>query len=289
MGVLLKKTDTKHLVLLFLLAFLFLAASLGVFLVDSSRELSTKFGDDNQGEDFVKVFVEAISVDPIDGKMEVRVELFPKGEYQAEENFFSQNTYMFVNNMEGEAEYEFIPDRPLTNTMITLHFVEGDVIHYPFDRHESYFVLDLGMSDDEKNWGVPIILEFRSSLMGYRVEVFDENVTEIEDGYLDFGIAISRTLPVMLFVVFVIVIQWLLAMAALLITFSALTRKTAVDIRMSSWFAAMLFALPALRRSVPEVPPLGVLYDYLSFFWVEGVVALCLAVYVLLWYFRKDV
>jgi hypothetical protein len=49
------------------------------------------------------------------------------------------------------------------------------------------------------------------------------------------------------------------------------------------WMSALLFVLPAFCGMLPGNPPLGVLSDYLVFFWVEGLVALCLLVAVLAW------
>lgn len=282
------KSNAKLLAALILIAALVLITSVTVFIVDSSRETTKIFGDDLSTDDLIYVKAEIISVDPINSKLTLRLEILPHGIYKAEDNYMSRWTYMFVNNLEGDAEYNLDPDRPLTSELITLDLIEGDVIMYPFDQHKSIFVLEISTSEEEQELGAPLMLEFKSDILGYQIDVIDEYDLEMGIGYLDFGIVISRTLPVKFFVGLVILMQWLLAMSALLITASALTRKSSVDIRISSWFAAMLFALPALRRSVPEAPPLGVLYDYLSFFWVEGIVAICLAIYVLLWYFRHE-
>jgi hypothetical protein len=283
-----KIKNSKLIGILVAVFFSFLFMSIAVFVIDSHRKTTIVLGEQVAAKDHVLVHAEAISVDPVAGIMTLRLEMLPQGKWQYGDSYFSDWAYLFVNNLEGEVEFDFDPDHPLTSVVITLHLIEGDIIMYPFDQHESEFIFELDIIEDEKYLGVPIIMEFSSNLMGYVVEVYDAYEREIDDGYLDFGISVRRTPPVIFFVGLVILMQWLLAMAALLITASALTRRTAVDIRMSSWFAAMLFALPALRRSVPEVPPLGVLYDYLSFFWVEGIVALCLAVYVLMWYFRNE-
>jgi uncharacterized protein DUF4436 len=44
------------------------------------------------------------------------------------------------------------------------------------------------------------------------------------------------------------------------------------------WLGAMLFALPAIRNTMPGVPGTGTLADYTVYFWAILTVALCLLV-----------
>jgi hypothetical protein len=52
--------------------------------------------------------------------------------------------------------------------------------------------------------------------------------------------------------------------------------------------AALLFAFPAIRAIEPSVPPMGVLSDYIGFFWAETIVAISLIVHLYSWIKRKS-
>lgn len=51
--------------------------------------------------------------------------------------------------------------------------------------------------------------------------------------------------------------------------------------------AALLFAFPAIRNVQPFAPPMGVLSDYLGFFWAESLVAVTLLIKLNMWLRRK--
>jgi hypothetical protein len=47
--------------------------------------------------------------------------------------------------------------------------------------------------------------------------------------------------------------------------------------------AALLFAIPGIRNSMPNTPPVGTLSDFIVFFWALLIVAVCMAVASLAW------
>jgi len=51
--------------------------------------------------------------------------------------------------------------------------------------------------------------------------------------------------------------------------------------------AALLFAFPAIRNAQPFAPTMGVLSDYLGFFWAESIVAISLIIKLNIWLRRK--
>jgi hypothetical protein len=54
-----------------------------------------------------------------------------------------------------------------------------------------------------------------------------------------------------------------------------------------AFYAALLFAFPAIRNAQPFTPPMGVLSDYLGFFWAESLVAISLIIKLNIWLSRK--
>ena len=50
--------------------------------------------------------------------------------------------------------------------------------------------------------------------------------------------------------------------------------------------AALLFAFATVRNAQPGTPPIGTYSDFISFFWAEVIIALCLVVLVFTWLLR---
>jgi hypothetical protein len=56
-----------------------------------------------------------------------------------------------------------------------------------------------------------------------------------------------------------------------------------------SWFrlpSLRCFAFAAVRNAQPGTPPIGTYSDFISFFWAEVIIALCLIILVFTWLLR---
>lgn len=52
--------------------------------------------------------------------------------------------------------------------------------------------------------------------------------------------------------------------------------------------AALLFAFASVRNAQPGTPPIGTYSDFISFFWAEVIIALCLVILVFTWVLRHS-
>jgi hypothetical protein len=59
-----------------------------------------------------------------------------------------------------------------------------------------------------------------------------------------------------------------------------------VELAMFSFTAALLFAFATVRNAQPGAPPIGTYSDFISFFWAEVIIALCLVLLVFTWLLR---
>ncbi|MBK8304550.1 MAG: DUF4436 family protein [Chloracidobacterium sp.] len=76
---------------------------------------------------------------------------------------------------------------------------------------------------------------------------------------------------------FVSVLMWVLTIGMLFFVISLFMRGRKVEIAMFSFMGAMLFGFYAIRNSQPNVPPIGVYSDFLSYIWCEIIVGFLLA------------
>jgi hypothetical protein len=81
-------------------------------------------------------------------------------------------------------------------------------------------------------------------------------------------------------------LMWGVTIGVMLLVSSVLLRGRKIEVGMFSFLAALLFALIAVRNSQPGVPPIGTYSDFISFFWAEVILALCLLTLVFTWLLR---
>jgi hypothetical protein len=59
-----------------------------------------------------------------------------------------------------------------------------------------------------------------------------------------------------------------LAVVALLIALLVASGRRRMEVALLGWLGSLLFALPLLRNSLPNAPPIGASIDILLFLWV---------------------
>jgi len=131
---------------------------------------------------------------------------------------------------------------------------------------------------------VPIGVDFLGSIHGFRIDAAKSH--ESTDDYVGIDMTISRASTVKFFAIFIILMMWGLTIAVIFLTLSVVTRGRKVEIGMFSFLAALLFAFAAVRNSQPGAPPIGTFSDFISFFWAEVIIALCLVAVVFTWLLR---
>jgi len=99
---------------------------------------------------------------------------------------------------------------------------------------------------------------------------------------------VARASTTKFFSLFVMMMMWGLTIAVLLLTLSVVLRGRKVEVSMFSFTAALLFAFSTVRNAQPGTPPVGTYSDFISFFWAEVIIALCLVALVFTWVLRKS-
>lgn len=131
---------------------------------------------------------------------------------------------------------------------------------------------------------VSIAVDFYGSIPGMKVEAAkDENS---DDNYVGIDMKIGRSSTVVFFAIFIMALMWGATIAVTFLVLSVILRGRKIEVGMFSFMAALLFALIAVRNSQPGVPPIGVFSDFISFFWAEVILALCLLAIVFTWLLR---
>jgi hypothetical protein len=97
-----------------------------------------------------------------------------------------------------------------------------------------------------------------------------------EDGAVSVAVAAQRGGAMRAFALFELAVMIALACIAVAMTYTTLITGKPLEFSMFVWLGAMLFALPAVRNTMPGVPGVGTVLDYVGFFWCLIAVAACL-------------
>ena len=91
---------------------------------------------------------------------------------------------------------------------------------------------------------------------------------------IDVRLLIWRSAAIMTFSTMMYAAMVLVSASVLVFTVLVALGRVEPDFGMMLWSGAILFALPAVRNSLPDSPPLGIQADYYIFMWAETAVAL---------------
>lgn len=260
--------------------------------------------------DYIEVIGRVLSVDPIKGDVVTRLEFFPHGKFEKEDGTLAKTIKFDTVSSNGKQEITFEKGKRIPPSEVVLDMYDGDVSNYPFDTHKANLVVYFTIKPDkpadkpkpaeEKPEGetkpapveeeddeleVPFTLAFTPSMPGYTME--SANSKDSDDTYVDNEITIARSGMVKLFSVFIILLMWGVSIAVVCLVFTVVILKRKAEIAMFSFIATLIFAFVTVRGAQPGVPPVGTFSDTLSFFWVEGILGLCLLSVLLTWIFRK--
>lgn len=142
------------------------------------------------------------------------------------------------------------------------------------------------ISEDEP---IPLAIEFETAVPGFVVKAVkpDAKEKDADVGYSSIDMTVTRTATVVGFSIFDMVLVWGLACVILTMIWQVLFYQRKIEFAMFGYMATILFALPAIRNLQPGVPPLGSLVDFLSLFWAQSIVILCVITLLGTWIIRK--
>jgi hypothetical protein len=272
----------------------------------------------------IEVDVKLLSIDPSKGDMVARLEFLPKGDYTKDEGLtLAKDVKLFTNGANGKQETDFAKGKRMNPMEVTVSMFDGAVMDYPFDRHSAYLEMyflpgkeekksaeapkpaatpaptpaaatdetrkaegekkaDAAEKDDDE---IPIGVDFVGSVPGFKIDAAKSK--ESANDYVGIDMTVARASTTKFFSLFVMVMMWGLTMAVLLLTLSVVLRGRKVEVSMFSFTAALLFAFSTVRNAQPGTPPVGTYADFISFFWAEVIIALCLVALVFTWVLRK--
>ena len=148
--------------------------------------------------------------------------------------------------------------------------VTGAATDYPFDRYTAALEVHVAGADGNE---LPVALTVLNTDAFFRVSTAQDSAPS---GGTLINLNVQRSMPTLVFAVFIMVLMLGLALAAAVAAHYVLYWKRGLVWGACSMLAGILFALLPLRNAVPGAPPIGSIIDFGSFFIAEAVISLSL-------------
>ena len=225
-----------------------------------------------------------LTVDPVTNTFVLRLELDPRGGYRAGRRTANRQLDLLVNAANGQQQRTYPAGRPIDLIDVGLD-ASGDAVMYPFDRHEAPFQIQVL---DGSGAPVPVEITVVSDLHDWNVRVLPSSDSSPREMSVD--IVATRSAAVVSLAVALMALVAALVLVTIGVVVQSIRDPRTPDFAIVASLVALLFAIPALRSSLPEAPPPGTLTDFVVFLWalvVVGVLMVALSLVYIRRYGRR--
>jgi hypothetical protein len=156
----------------------------------------------------------------------------------------------------------------------------GDVADWPFDRYHSGPITIHLLSGAAQKTVIPTVTMV-DRLLGWKIDVAHVNKTDVLAPY---RVDLYRSSSTVAFAVVILGVLIALAGVALFVAIQTSRDRRKFQPPMTTWYAAMLFAVMPLRNALPDSPPFGSWIDITIVVWVIVVLVISMVIYISCWW-----
>jgi hypothetical protein len=154
----------------------------------------------------------------------------------------------------------------------------GEINDWPFDHYNSGPIEVELMHGDAENAIERVPVTFVNHLSGW-----DMNTTNA-NGHGPYRVSLQRSLSAGAFGVVILGVLIAIAVLGLFVAIQTVRDRRKFQPPMTTWYAAMLFAVVPLRNALPGSPPFGGWVDITIVLWVLVVLVIAMLLYVVSWW-----
>ena len=156
----------------------------------------------------------------------------------------------------------------------------GDVGDWPFDKYRSGPVT-VELFPGAAQLPETATVTFVDRLLGWKA---DTTVVGKADSPGAYQVNLQRTLNTAAFALVILGVLVALAGVALFVAVQTVRDRRKFQPPMTTWYAAMLFAVMPLRNALPDSPPFGCWIDVTIVLWVIVVLVISMTLYISCWW-----
>jgi hypothetical protein len=156
----------------------------------------------------------------------------------------------------------------------------GDIENWPFDRYRSGPV-SVEMFIGPAHVPERATVTFFDRLPGWKLEAVPSKRGDLLPTY---RVKLHRSLGTAAFAIVILAVLVAIAVAAAVVAIQTLRKQRKFQPPMTTWYAAMLFAVVPLRNAFPGSPPFGSYIDMVLVVWVIVALVLSMLIYIFCWW-----
>jgi hypothetical protein len=158
--------------------------------------------------------------------------------------------------------------------------IAGEVADWPFDRYQSGLITGHLLSGAAQEPVIHTVIMI-DRLLGWNINVAHVNQTDVLGQY---RVDLYRSESTVAFGVVILGVLIALAGIALFVAIQTVRDRRKFQPPMTTWYAAMLFAVMPLRNALPDSPPFGSWIDVTIVLWVIVVLVISMTLYISCWW-----
>ncbi len=251
----------------------------------SETPIERQFGATVPDQARLHIYLEALSIDPLNQSMQVRLSLTPGPSLRSDlVTAPDRDLVLAVTHGETVQELRLPANQPIAPASFEVSLRKGKVVSYPFDRYQAALgvqCFERGASVGGQPKPLPIAVSVWEALLGFTMETSEGKIDSADEVHIVF--AIHRSGAFVVFALAAYAAMVVLALCALTVGVLVFLRIRRAEATLIAALGAIVFTLPALRNVLPGAPPLGVRADLLVFLWTELAAAIALALLVFTW------
>jgi hypothetical protein len=265
--------------LLLVLSLCLIAYGVVLFQFDPSRRASEIVFGAEADQALVRLYLQAVDIDPLNDSIQIRISVLPNA---AGSKIADRDYTLHIWHDDQVDDLAIEKGHPLPETTLQVNLQDGDAHNYPLDTY-AFSVALKAVENAVAGQELPIRLTAWDSLTDFKLN----RVTATgESSGLMVGLSVQREGAESFFAIALYGAMLVMASCALTIGTLVFLRKRRIEVSMIGALGAIIFALPALRHSLPGSPPMGIWLDVLIFFWAELAAIMALCLFVAAWALR---
>jgi uncharacterized protein DUF4436 len=154
----------------------------------------------------------------------------------------------------------------------------GDINDWPFDHYRSGPIEIELMRGENETTIQPIPVTFVNHLSGWEIDISSAS------DHGPYRVSVRRSLSAAAFGVVILGVLVAIASVGLFVAIQTLRDRRKFQPPMTTWYAAMLFAVVPLRNALPGSPPFGGWIDITIVLWVLVVLVISMLLYIACWW-----
>jgi hypothetical protein len=227
-----------------------------------------------------EVYLEPAGVDALNQGMQLRAYLqpsLPEGKDGGPAS--GRDMTLLITHDKTVEELRLPAGGQLVSSTFEVDLNDGSVADYPLDAYTTR--LNVALLDRKSSVRLPARITVWEGALGYDLKTSSRAGADPDE--VELTTSIARSGAFMLFALCAYGAMIVLGVCAIIVAVLTYIEAHPPETSLIGSLAAIAFALPVLRNTLPGSPPLGVLADMWVFLWAELATVLALALVVFKW------